>query len=106
MKGGLLLKDKHIKILFALRDTTQSWYITTLAKASNTTYVHTCNFLGACENLGITGSEKHGKIKLIKLTEKGIKLADMLVNAYAIINSVEKEHEVQPKPPEVQKEKS
>jgi len=107
MKGGLLLKDKHIRILFALRDTTQNWYITNLAKASNTTYVHTCNFLGACENLGITSSEKHGKIKLIKLTEKGAKLAEMLANAYALINTVEsKEIEVQPKPVEVQKEKS
>lgn len=97
MEGGILFKDKHLKILLALRDTTQSWYITTLAKASNTTYVHTCNFLGACESLGITGSEKHGKIKLIKLTERGVKLADMLANAYSIINSKEREKEVQPK---------
>jgi predicted transcriptional regulator len=107
MKGGLLLKDKHIRILFALRDTTQSWYIANLAKASNTTYVHTCNFLAACESLGITGSEKHGKIKLIKLTERGAKLTEMLANAYALINTVEKkEPEAQPKPVEAQKEKA
>jgi predicted transcriptional regulator len=91
MMNGILFKDKHLKILLALRDTTQNWYITTLAKASNTTYVHTCNFLVACENLGITENEKHGKIKLIKLTETGIKLADMLANAYSILNNAEKE---------------
>jgi predicted transcriptional regulator len=95
MEGNLLFKVKHIKILLALRDTTQSWYITTLAKASNTTYVHTCNFVGACEHLGIIGSEKHGKIKMITLTEKGAKLADMLANAYSIVNGAEKEKEVQ-----------
>ena len=98
MKGLLLFKDKHLKILLALRDTSQGWHITSLAKASNTTYVHTCNFLVACEQLGITSSEKHGKIKLIKLTEKGIKLAEMLSNAYAMMTVMEKEVELAPKP--------
>ena len=107
MKGLLLFKDKHLKILLALRDTSQGWHITSLAKASNTTYVHTCNFLVACEQLGITSSEKHGKIKLIKLTERGAKLTEMLANAYALINTVEKkEPEAQPKPVEAQKEKA
>lgn len=98
MKGLLLFKDKHLKILLALRDTSQSWHITSLAKASNTTYVHTCNFLVACEQLGITSSEKHGKIKLIKLTEKGIKLAETLANAYSMMTVMEKEVELAPKP--------
>lgn len=97
MVGGILFRDKHLKILLALRDTTQSWYISTLAKASNTTYVHTCNFLKVCEGLGITDSEKHGKIKLVKLTETGVKLADMLASAYSMVNSVENERAVQQK---------
>jgi hypothetical protein len=45
--------------------------------------------------LAIIGSEKHGKIKMITLTEKGAKLADMLANAYSIVNGAEKEKEVQ-----------
>jgi predicted transcriptional regulator len=93
MEGNLIFKGKHIRILLALRDTTQNWYITTLAKASDTTYVHTCNFIGACEHLGIIGSEKHGKIKLVKLTEKGARLAEMLAGAYSIVNGAEKEKE-------------
>ena len=97
MVGGILFKDKHLKILLALRDTGQSWYITTLAKASNTTYVHTCNFLMLCESLGITDSEKHGKIKQIKLTEKGARLAEMLAGAYSIVNGMDKETEAQPR---------
>lgn len=96
MANSILFKDKHIRILLALRDTTQSWYIASLAKASNTTYVHVCNFLNSCEDLGITGSEKHGKIKLIKLTEKGAKLAETIANAYSIVNSTEKEKEKEP----------
>jgi predicted transcriptional regulator len=83
---NILLKQKHAKIIVALRDATQNWYISTLAKASGTTYVHTCNFLTECENLGITSSEKHGKIKIIKLTEKGAKLADMLISISSLVN--------------------
>lgn len=87
--GQILIKDKQAKILICLKDSTQNWYISSLAKVANTTYVHTCNFLINCEKLGITKSEKHGKIKTIKLTEKGMQIADSLSNIYNVINSAE-----------------
>ncbi len=86
MKGNIIFKTKQLKILLALRDPSQSWYIATLAKACDTTYVHACNFVGVCESMGITKSEKHGKIKLIKLTEKGSRIADMLASVNSILN--------------------
>jgi predicted transcriptional regulator len=86
MKGNILLKQKQTRILVALRDTSQNWYISTLAKATSTTYVHACNFLATCDALGITSSEKHGKLKIIKLTEKGIRLADMLISINSLIS--------------------
>ncbi len=98
MNNNILFKQKQTKILIALRDTTQSWYITTLAKATGTTYVHACNFLAVCEALGITLSERHGKLKIIKLTDKGSKLADMINTINSLINIQE-----QQKPPEPQK---
>ncbi|MCL4373478.1 MAG: hypothetical protein M1360_01980 [Candidatus Marsarchaeota archaeon] len=82
----MLFKRKQLLIILALKDSAQGWYISTLAKAAGATYVHTCNFLKECEKRGITTSEKHGKIKLVKLTEKGMKLADMLNGAYAALN--------------------
>jgi len=82
----LIFKPKQLLIILALKDSTQGWYISTLAKAANATYVHTCNFLKECEKRGITTSEKHGKIKMVKLTERGIKIADMLNSAYSMIN--------------------
>lgn len=96
--NNILLKQKQAKILIALKDTTQNWYISTLAKASGTTYVHTCNFLATCEILGITANEKHGKVKLIKLTDKGLKLADLLFTINSLVNVPEPQ-----KPPEPQK---
>lgn len=98
---NIILKQKQVGILLALRDTSQNWYISSLAKATNTTYVHTCNFLAVCERLGITLSEKHGKLKLIKLTEKGLHLADMVISINAIIvQEQQKQPEQQPKKPE------
>ena len=97
---NIILKQKQVGILLALRDTSQSWYISSLAKATNTTYVHACNFLAICERLGITSSEKHGKLKLIKLTEKGIRLADMITNINTIITPEQQKQPEQPKRPE------
>jgi hypothetical protein len=92
---NIILKQKQASILLALRDTGQNWYISSLAKATSTTYVHTCNFLVICERLGITTNERHGKLKLIKLTEKGLRLADML---QSINTTFLQEQQKQPEP--------
>ena len=96
--NNIILKQKQTKILIALKDTSQNWYISTIAKSTGTTYVHTCNFLATCETLGITQSEKHGKLKLIKLTDKGLRLADLLVTINSLVSLPE-----QPKPQELPK---
>jgi len=96
--NNIILKQKQTRILVALKDTSQNWYISTLAKATGTTYVHTCNFLATCEALGITVSDKHGKLKLIKLTDKGLRIAEMLVTINSLVNVPE-----QQKPQEPQK---
>jgi predicted transcriptional regulator len=89
--NNILLKPKQTRILLALKDTGQSWYISSLAKAANTTYVHACNFLATCEAMGITTSEKHGKLKIIKLTDRGAKVADMIVNINSILATQEQQ---------------
>ena len=86
MEGSILLKDKQAMILVSLKEGKQPWHIATLSKACNTTYVHTSNFIKKCEQMGIVQNERHGKTKEIKLTEKGVKLADMLSGVYAMIN--------------------
>jgi predicted transcriptional regulator len=88
---NILLKQKQAKILLTLRDTNQNWYISSIAKASGTTYVHACNFLVACEGLGITTSEKHGKLKIIKLTEKGMRVADIVLTLSNLVNIQEQQ---------------
>ena len=86
MAETLFVKEKQVKILLLLKDQSQEWYISNLAKAAGTTYVHACNLLLNCERLGIITSMKHGKIKSIKLTEKGMTLANSLSSIYGAIN--------------------
>ena|SRR5271154_5405475 len=93
---NLILKQKQTKILLVLKDSTQDWYISTLAKATGTTYVHTCNFLSECERLGIVQSEKHGKLKIVVLTEKGTRLADLISAINPLINPQEQQKQQEP----------
>ena len=70
-EGLLLFKEKQIKVLLALADKSQEWYLSRLAGAAGATYVHTSKFITRCEVLGMINVVKHGKVKTISLTEKG-----------------------------------
>ncbi len=96
MMENILFKDKQLKMLLTLKDSSQNWYLSTLAQHASATYVHACNFVNACENLGLATSEKHGKIKTVKLTEKGYKLAELLESASSIIGNNVKPVKVEP----------
>jgi predicted transcriptional regulator len=78
LEGNLIFKERQAKMLVLLLDNSRDWYISTLAKESQSTYVHACNFLLSCESLGIVESERHGRMKSIKLTEKGMQIARMV----------------------------
>ncbi|MDE1761707.1 MAG: winged helix-turn-helix transcriptional regulator [Candidatus Micrarchaeota archaeon] len=73
--GALLLKEKQARIILALTDKGQEWYLTSLAQAAKATYVHTSRFVARCEALGLIQVVKHGKIKTLSLTEKGSEVA-------------------------------
>ena len=86
MPGSILLKDKQAKLLLAINDAPQDVSISSLAKATGTTYVHASTFLSSCETRGIVRNEKHGKAKIYRLTEKGKKIADHLSEIYALVS--------------------
>ncbi len=100
--GPLLFKEKQAKILLAMLGNQQSWYITNLAKITDTTYVHTSRFLKKCEEAGIVVSEKHGKIKGVKLTEKGAEVANGILGIMKRISSEQKEAKPEQSPKQPQ----
>lgn len=87
---NIILKEKQVSILIKLSDKSQHWYISSISKATDTTYVHACNFINVCEKLGLVKSEKHGKIKNIQLTEKGFRVAGLILNINSIIHETDK----------------
>ncbi|MCL5430605.1 MAG: hypothetical protein M1504_04000 [Candidatus Marsarchaeota archaeon] len=99
---NIIFKQKQAKILMAMRSTQQPWYISTLAKACDTTYVHTTNFINKCESLGLVTNVKHGRIKEIKLTDKGAQVADKLLDINNLLN--QKQPQQPPQPPKPQME--
>ena len=86
MPGSILLKDKQAKLLLAINGAQQDISISSLAKSTDTTYVHASTFLSLCETRGIVRNEKHGKSKIYRLTEKGKKIADHLSEIYALVS--------------------
>ena len=99
-QGILLFKEKQIKILTALMDKSQAWYLTTLAREANATYVHTSKFVTRCEKLGLISVVKHGKIKTLTLTDKGTEIASGIAR---IIEKMAVKLEEAPQQPQAEK---
>jgi predicted transcriptional regulator len=71
----LFLKVKPSTVLLLLKDSQQAWYPSKLARASNSSYVHTVNLLSQLRKSNIVSLEKKGRQNYYKLTEKGAYLA-------------------------------
>ncbi|MGC8680053.1 MAG: hypothetical protein ACP5T6_02000 [Candidatus Micrarchaeia archaeon] len=95
MFGKLVFKEKRAKILLYMRSLQQPCTTTSISKACDTTYVHTTNFINECIKLGLISNEKHGKLKELKLTEKGIQLADLLTKIESLYVNPNSEQDIQ-----------
>ena len=73
-----LLKLKACRSILALKDVTQEWYISKLAGQSEATYVFTTCLVRKLQNLGLVECKPKGRAKMVKLTEKGMSLANSL----------------------------
>jgi len=74
----LFLKSKPSAVLLLLKDGSQGWYPSKLARESKSSYVHVVNLLSKLRELGIVATEKKGKQNIYHLTEKGAMLASPL----------------------------
>jgi len=74
---NVFLRPKPCKVIVLLRDS-NSKYISELAKESGATYVHTTKLLRKLERENIVSIEQNGKKRMVKLTDKGNKIANAL----------------------------
>ena len=75
----VFFRKKPAMILVALRkDTRNSRYGSVLAKEVDCTYSHAVKILQEMEKAKLVLFEKHGRIKNIKLTDNGAKIAEYI----------------------------
>lgn len=68
-------RPKPCKIMTTLRDLETPWHLSKLAKASDTTYVYVTKLVSRMQKEGLVTIEAKGKKRLVRLTEKGMKVA-------------------------------
>lgn len=71
-------RRKPALILVALQKNARARYGSLLAKEVDCTYSHAVKILQNLERYGLVAFEKKGRIKLIKLTNKGVSLAESI----------------------------
>lgn len=74
----LILRDKPSKIFIALKDPNTQWYLSKIAKNTGTTYMFVTHLISNLQKSGFVTLETKGKKRMIKLTEKGEKVANLL----------------------------
>ena len=72
----LFFRRKPAMMLIALRKVSRAKYGSQLAKDVDCTYSHAVKILQTLEEMGLVSFEKKGRIKIIKLTPKGTKVAE------------------------------
>ena len=72
----IFFRRKPALMLVALKRMSRARYGSILAKEVDCTYSHAVKILQNLERLGLVGFEKKGRIKLIKLTKKGLEIAE------------------------------
>ncbi len=76
----VFFRKKPALMLVALKKSSRPRYGSILAKEVDCTYSHAVKILQGLERLGLVTFEKKGRIKLIKLTKKGLEIADNIDN--------------------------
>ena len=71
-------------MLVTLKKISRARYGSILAKEVDCTYSHSVKILQTLKKMGLVTFEKQGRIKLIKLTKKGLEIADVTFKGYTI----------------------
>ena len=74
----VFFRKKPAMILVALRKSSKNRYGSVLAKEVDCTYSHAVKILQQMEQARLVNFEKQGRIKIIRLTESGDKIAESI----------------------------
>jgi DNA-binding MarR family transcriptional regulator len=82
----LFFRRKPAMMLLALKRMNKAKYGSVLAKEVDCTYSHAVKILQILEEMNLVGFEKKGRIKIIKLTKKGLQIAENIEAIKEIID--------------------
>ena len=74
----IFFRRKPALMLVSLKKNTRMRYGSVLAKEVDCTYSHAVKILQTLEELKLVEFEKKGRIKIIRLTKKGVEVADAI----------------------------
>lgn len=94
----VFFNEKPVRVLAALAKQDRVWYASMICKEIDCTYPHMVKILGIFEKYGIITSEEHGRIKIIRLTEKGNYLAHDMEGILILLDQLEGEKAETPNP--------
>lgn len=82
MKGkeifNAIFREKPAKMLVALNNSSKEVYASSLAKEIDGTYSYIVKVLMDMEKAGLVEFKKQGRLKIIKLTKKGLDVAEKI----------------------------
>lgn len=81
----IFFQEKSKLILLDLIDGEK--YVSEIAAGVNSTYAHTFNLLRTMEDNGIVKAKKDGRTKYVRLTPRGLKLANALVEFESVLTA-------------------
>jgi len=81
----IFFRRKPALMLVSLKKNTRMRYGSILAKEVDCTYSHAVKILQTLQELKLVEFEKQGRIKLIRLTKKGVEVADAIENIQKLI---------------------
>lgn len=81
----IFFRRKPALMLVSLKKNNRMRYGSVLAKEVDCTYSHAVKILQTLQELKLVDFEKKGRIKLIKLTKKGIDIADAIENIQKLV---------------------
>jgi len=76
-EAELFLREKPVALLMCLTHNERHNYPSQLAKDAQCTYSHTVHLLQKFEKYKLVTFEKQGRLKLVTLTKKGEKIAEL-----------------------------
>ncbi len=87
----IFLRPKPILLMLALKDSESTWYPSKLAKVCKISFVYVSSLVAELEKMNLLATEIKGKKRIVKLTDKGQRIAGYLEN-------IRNELEVKPVP--------